>query len=175
MKALDLFNPSQPSAHQKVLRYFQSPQKENGYDFYFVKDQEYLYIYTERLHEYPLTSPHRPGEKKLIADQLEIPMSAIVWLIGVIEKKFSKPPEEGGVPASSISYCETIDGERLHVNRSMNAGCNHPGYTLTNLDRVSHITDVSKQSISFSDPWLFQNGLMEFFKDLAEKHDKGEL
>ena len=92
------------------------------------------------------------------------------WLL-----KFFKSPEEGGLPASKISYEEIVAGEDLHVMRSANAGCPHPGYAITNGSRRSHMAPRNMQTVSLSDPWLFQNGLMDYLKSLADNFEQGRL
>jgi len=174
MMLFTLFNPRDPDPEHNLIRFWSSPQEENGEDFYFVRASDYLLIYAERLHVFPSTSP-KHGQQKLIADQLEMPLEGVRWYIDVIEQKFFKPPEEGGLPANKISYREEVAGERLHIMRSMNAGCKHPGYDLTNLSRSSHILSTSSQEFSASDPWLFQGGLMDFLKDVAERYENNTL
>jgi|GEM_PF-827327 len=174
MKEFSLYNPRHPKDGQILIGSWMSPQKENGQDFYFVRELDHVIVYAEKLHVYPPTSP-KYGQQKLIADQLEMPLEGVRWYIDVIEKKFFKPPEEGGLPANKISYREEVAGERLHIMRSMNAGCKHPGYDLTNLSRSSHILSTSSQDFSASDPWLFQGGLMDFLKDVADQYENNTL
>lgn len=174
MKQFDLYNPRSPLPQQVLLKKFISPQEEEGEDFYFVRHGDHLIGYYERIHVYPATSP-RYGQKELRADQLEMPLSGVRWFIDVIEQKFFKPPSEGGLPADSISYREDVDGERLHVLRAVMAGCPHPGYDITNLNRRSHILDEDHQTLSLSDPWLFNRGLMDFLKEIADKYEQGTL
>ena len=174
MQQFSQYNPKQPLTEHQLLKFFKSPQEENGEDFYFLKQEKHLLIYSERLHIYPPTSKHF-GTQKLLADQLEMPLEAIRWFINVIEQKFFKSPEEGGLPAHKISYEEVVAGEDLHVMRSANAGCPHPGYAITNGSRHSHMASWSLQEISFSDPWLFQNGLMDYLKSLADAFEQGKL
>lgn len=174
MENFDLFNPTKPHPQQQLLAQFTSPQRQNGPNFYFVRDGDHLIVYYERLHVHPDTSPFS-GEEELIANQLEMPFSGVCWFIDVIEQKFFKPPSEGGLPADSISYREDVDGERLHVLRVMNAGSPHPGYKITNLSRKSHIGSFAPQTLALSDPWLFDKGLMDFLKKIADKYEQGTL
>lgn len=174
MQIFELYNPRQPLTLQRLLKYWVSPQEENGQDFYFVTVDDYLLIYVEQIRIYPPASP-RYGTQKIIANQLEMPLAAVRWYINVIEQKFFKSPEEGGLPAHKISFEEIVAGEDLHIMRSMSAGCAHPGYDLTNGSRNSHILSSSPQTFSASDPWLFEGGLMDFFKELADKYETGQL
>lgn len=175
MQLFEQYDPRNPKPEHRLLKFFKSPQEINGEDFYFVKQNNHLLIYSEWLRKYPLTSPYNAGQTKLLTDQFEMPLEAIRWLINVIEQKFFKSPEEGGLPASKISYEEIVAGEDLHVMRSANAGCPHPGYAITNGSRRSHMDSDDLQTLSLSDPWLFQNGLMDYLKSLAESLEKGRL
>lgn len=176
MQIFAQYDPNHPKPEQKLLKFFKSPQEEiNGTDFFFLTQDKHLLIYREQLHTYPLTSNYQPGQKELFANQFEMPLEAIRWFINVIEQKFFKSPEEGGLPANKISYEEVVVGEELHVMRSANAGCAHPGYVITNGSRRSHMAARNLQTQSFSDPWLFQHGLMDYLKSLADAYEQGKL
>ncbi|MDZ7924258.1 MAG: hypothetical protein U5M23_09370 [Marinagarivorans sp.] len=175
MQLFTQYDPRNPQPEHNLLRFFKSPQEENGEDFYFIKQDRHLLVYSERLHTYPLTSPYNAGQTKLFKDQFEMPLEAIRWLINVIEQKFFKSPEDGGLPAHKISYEEIVGGEDLHIMRSANAGCPHPGYDITNGSRRSHMSSDDMQTLSLSDPWLFKNGLMDYLKSLADDFEKGRL
>ena len=175
MQIFEQYNPRQPNPNQQMLKKYISPQKEKGSDYYFIKEDNYLLVYEERLHTYPLTSDFKPGQKILLADQFEMPLEAIRWLINVIEQKFFKSPEDGGLPAHKISYEEIVAGEDLHIMRSANAGCPHPGYDITNGSRRSHMAPRNLQTLSLSDPWLFNNGLMDYLKKLANDFENNKL
>lgn len=174
MQLFEQYNPNTPQAEHRLLQFFKSPQEVNGEDFYFIKQDRYILIYSERLHIFPPTSKHY-GKQELLADQFEMPLEAIRWFINVVEQKFFKAPEEGGLPANKISYEEIVAGEDLHVMRSANAGCPHPGYAITNGSRRSHLDSDDLQTLSLSDPWLFQNGLMDYLKSLAKDFESGRL
>lgn len=173
MKQFALYDPRRPVVRQQLLKKYNKPKSE--YDAYFIREDNHLLVYEEKFHTYPLTSPYRPGETKLIADQFEMPLSGVRWFINVIEQKFFKSPEEGGLPANKISFEEVVDGEELHVIRVVYAGCDHPGYKITNGNRYSFISPQSLQTFAMSDPWLFQNGLMDFLKKIADQYESGTL
>lgn len=175
MQTFEQHDPQKPKAEHQVLRFFSSPQKEKGMDYYFIKQDTHLFVYRERSHTYPDDSLFKAGETELITNQIELPLPAIRWFINVIEQKFFKPPEEGGLPADKLSYKETVAGENLHVLRTMSAGCDHPGYKITNSSRRSHLSSDDPQRVAFSDPWLFDNGLMDYLKQLADDYEQGRL
>lgn len=174
MQVFEQYDPRNPQPKHQLLRFFESPQETNGENFYLIKQDRHILIYSERLHTFPITSKHY-GKQELQADQFEIPLEAIRWFINVIEQKFFKSPEDGGLPANKISYEQMAAGEDLHVMRSANAGCPHPGYVITNGSRRSHMDSDDLQTLALSDPWLFQNGLMDFLKELADKYEQGAL
>lgn len=174
MQIFDQHNPRNPQSGHRLLRAFYSPQERDGEDFYFLKQDDHLLVYVGRYHTFPETST-RAGQTKLIADQIELPLPAVRWFINVIEQKFFKPPEGGGLAAHKLSYEEEVAGETLHVLRSMAAGCDHPGYTITNASRQSHMSSEDLQTLSLSDPWLFNNGLMDYLKQLADDYEQGRL
>lgn len=173
MKQFTLYNPQQPLENHKLLKKYERPQSD--YDIYFITQDNHLLVYKRKMHEFPLTSPYRPGETELIENQFEMPMAGVRWFINAIEQKFFKSPEDGGLPANKISYEEIVDGEDLHIIRSVTAGCSHPGYVVTNGSRHSHISSISLQTLALSDPWLFKRGLMDFLKEVATKYESGEL
>jgi len=175
MQLFQQYDPRNPKSEHQLLKFFKSPQEVNGEDFYFIKQGHHLLVYSERFHTYPLTSDFMPGQTELFADQFEMPLEAIRWFINVVEQKFFKAPEDGGVPANKISYEEIVAGEDLHVMRSANAGCPHPGYAITNGSCRSHMDSDDVQTLSLSDPWLFQNGLMDYLKSLADAFEQGKL
>lgn len=173
MRQFTLYNPQQPLVHQNLLRKYVRPQSE--YDVYFVREDSHLLVYKQKLHTYPMTSPFNPGESELFENQFEMPLSGVRWFINVIEQKFFKSPQEGGLPAEKISFEEVVDGEELHVIRVVYAGCDHPGYKITNGSRYSYISSTSLQTLALSDPWLFQNGLMDFLKEIATQYEARNL
>jgi hypothetical protein len=175
MQLFEQYDPRNSQPEHQLLKFFKSPQEEKGQDFYFIRQDDYLLVYREQLRVYPITSPYNAGQTKLLANQFEMPLETIRWFINVIEKKFFKSPEDGGLPTHKISYEEIVAGEDLHVMRSANAGCPHPGYVITNGSRRSHFDSDDLQTLSLSDPWLFQNGLMDFLKELADKYEQGTL
>lgn len=174
MQLFEWYSPSAPRPEHRLLHFFKYPQEDNGEDFYFIKQDRHLLIYVERLHIFPSTSKHF-GKQELRCNQFEMPLEAIRWFINVVEQKFFKAPEDGGLPANKISYEEIVAGEDLHVMRSANAGCPHPGYVITNGSRRSHLAARNMQTLSFSDPWLFQNGLIDYLKSLADAVEQGKL
>ena len=176
MQKFEQYNPRHPRPEHQLLKFFKNPQNEKSErNYFFIAQDKHILVYKESIHTYPQTSDYKPGQTELFADQIEMPIDAINWFINVIEQKFFKSPEDGGLPANKISYEEIVAGEDLHVMRTANAGSPHPGYAITNGSRRSHLDSDDLQTLSLSDPWLFQNGLMDYLKSLANSYEKGDL
>ena len=174
MKQLEMYDPRNPLAGQQLLRVFKEPL-EQGQDYFFIRNDEHLLIYREQLHTFPPNAiGGRAGTTKLFRYQFTIPLPGIRWFIDVIEKKFFKSPHEGGLPAHKLSYEEIVAGEDLHVMRSMGGG-DRPGYTLTNATQRAHGAERNPQRITLPDDWLFEGGLMDYLKELANKYEQGQL
>lgn len=90
-----------------------------------------------------------------------------------------KPSTQGGLPPNKIATDkEQASGEHLALTRAMDAGNarRDGGYTINNFDRENHFYKSSNfQRITFSDSFLFEGGLMDLWKDLAQKHQNGTL
>ena len=169
MQTFSLYLPPSPNENQRLL-FSQEHPFQPGTHYYFVREMNHILIYREEMKTNLKTS-----EKKLLANQIEIPMEGISWFIDVMEKKFFEGPEDDSLPANKISYEEVVAGERLHILRAATAGCEYPGYDLTNLSRQSYILASCKQDVSFADPWLFEFGLMDFLKKTAHQYEMGKL
>jgi len=103
--------------------------------------------------------------------ELEIPKEGLSWFIWVIEEKFFKTEAEGGLAKGQFGYEEVINGEKLIVSRMFGT----PGYRFRNHSRYSHLWDDSTdpQNAMFTDEMLFEKGLFDEFKKLAEKIEQG--
>lgn len=173
MQKLALHNPRNPHPEHKVLRVFTTPQGKD--DYYFIRQNDHLLVYDERFHTYPETAGGgRAGTTKLLNSQFEMPLPGIRWFIDVIEQKFFKSPSEGGLPANKLSYEETVAGEQLHVMRTLGGG-ERPGYVITNGSRHAYYGGPDLQELNLSDRWLFEGGLMDYLKKLADKYEQGTL
>lgn len=105
---------------------------------------------------------------KFLKNQLEIPVSALKWVIDTIEIGFGKNPDDGGLPRDVLHDQTVIEGEEINLRRTMNCGAaNQQGYTLSNFSRDSYIDKDDCQSIQLPDYLLFDEGLLEKLKDLA--------
>ena len=121
-----------------------------------------------------------PGE--FATAQYEFPIGAARWFVETLKRFFLEPDHPNAVPRGAITIEEEVDGEMLGVTRGAQYGSmlkGIPGYSLDNLNRFSHTSvRVSTnwcQMFKMGDPWLFEQGLLDVFKDIAERHEKGEF
>lgn len=173
MQTVEMYDPRDPNPNYEVLRIFKEPLQQ-GQDYFFVKAVNHLLIYRERLHTYPETAGDLAGTKEYRRYQFAMPLRGIRWFIDVIEQKFFKSPNEGGLPANKLSYEEIVAGEDLHVMRSMGGG-HRPGYTITNATQRAHGAERNPQRLTLPDDWLFEGGLMDYLKELADNYENGQL
>ena len=164
----ELIDPKAIAGDIKLIKKFDNPCYKGSEDFFFKKDN-HIIIYSQKW----MTLF---GNSELAADQIEIPASAIQWIIDTIEIKFFKPPSEGGLPADKFHHKETIEGELLKINRGVSTGGEGiGGYRLLNLSRKKHTLDTWNQEYAMPDPFLFEHGLMNSLKDLAGKIQRREI
>ncbi|MCG6202816.1 hypothetical protein [Psychromonas antarctica] len=118
------------------------------------------------------------NEVEYLSYQACFPLAVLPWVIRMLDY-FDTPPNEGGLPAGKISNKEEIDGELLLFTRGVCVGGpDHGGYNLENLSRINYgrkPTSNSYQGFDFPDPWLYDGGLLEFWKALANKYENGLL
>jgi hypothetical protein len=108
----ELIEPDQLDSNYVLLGKFNNPCLE-GDEIFFVKKANYLIIYSREWF-----TNFKSKITKLLQDQIELPFSAVRWIIDTIEIKFFKPPSEGGLPAEQFHWCEVIEGEELCIMRS---------------------------------------------------------
>jgi len=140
------------------------------YSFY--RQGEYLSI----VHHW-IISP-RNKAPYLTTDQFDAPLAILPWFIDKLEF-FMKPSSKGGLPANKIATDkEKVGGEYIILGRAVDAGNarREGGYILSNLNRDIYLHKYSSfQDITFSDSFLFEGGLMDLWKDLADKYQNGTL
>ncbi|WP_396621851.1 hypothetical protein [Marinobacter sp. W-8] len=121
-----------------------------------------------------------PGE--FVSGQYEYPIGAARWFLETLDRFFLEPDHPNAVPRGAITIEEDVDGERLGVTRGAQYGSvlkGIPGYSLDNLNRFEHTSFGPStnwcQMFKMGDPWLFEHGLLDVFKDIAERHERGEF
>ena len=121
-----------------------------------------------------------PGE--FITAQYEFPIGASRWFVATLDRFFLHPDHPNAVPRDKFNVRDEVAGETLGVTRGAQYGSmlkGIPGYSLDNLNRFEHTSfgadDNWCQMFKMGDPWLFEDGLLEVFKDIAERHERGEF
>lgn len=115
--------------------------------------------------------PARNGlpEKLFGSSILEFPISGLQWFIDTLEQKFFKTEAEGGLAKDQFAYDEIVDGEHLCVSRMFGT----PGYGFRNYSRQDHLWEEGDeddpQQADLSDELLFEKGLFEKFKEVAQQ------
>jgi hypothetical protein len=144
--------------------------------------------------------PDEPEEWHI--DQVVLPPRAIPWFVDTIESEVLKNPSEGGPSTDEFKWVvETIDGEKLKVSRSQILSDKpiegaSPVYELKiprEIDglfsevsyyyifayQLSTLSRLNKRGFAleftFSDEFLFQHGMFDAFKRVAEMVRKGEV
>lgn len=147
-------------------------QHKNDNDYLFwLKDSEYL-IWAAKSNFVYIDDNGVEVERRVVGGtRLEIPKEGLSWFIWVIEEKFFKTEAEGGLAKGQFGYEEEIKGERLIVSRMFGT----PGYSFRNHSRDSYVfkTQSRPQEAIFTDEMLFEQGMFDEFKKLAEKIEKG--
>jgi len=141
-----------------------------GNTYYFSIDGDHAILSESRYY----IDPEGEWESEWLGSQLEFPKQGLPWFVDVIENRFLKDADEGGLPFGQYHVTENVGGERLKVQRCF--GLNHrreTGFDLTTLDRRDRLK--FPMSYSFTDVALFEKGLFDWFKGLAERIRRGEL
>ena len=118
-----------------------------------------------------------PGE--YASSQYEYPLAGARWFVDTVERFFLQPDHPNAVPRGEITVEEPVDGETLGVTRGVGFGGEYvPGYSIDNLNRYEHSTLLTRsrcQMFEMGDPWLFEDGLFDLFKEIAQRHENGEF
>ena len=112
--------------------------------------------------------------------QYEYPIAGARWFVDTVDRFFLPPDHQNAVPRGKFNVRGEVQGETLGVTRGAAYGGQYvPGYSFDNLNRIEHSTVMPEgpycQMFKMGDPWLFEDGLFDLFKDIAERHEKGEF
>ncbi|WP_325147844.1 hypothetical protein [Marinobacter sp.] len=112
--------------------------------------------------------------------QYEYPIDGARWFVDTVERFFMPPDHPNAVPRGEITIEEAVSEEILGVTRGAWFGGQHiPGYSFDNLNRIEHSTLLPEgpycQMFEMGDPWLFEDGLLDLFKEIARRHENGEF
>lgn len=113
------------------------------------------------------------GEPEMTFDQLDFPMDTASWLVSKLER-FG----QGGMLPGTITQYETvIAGEDINLDRVLAmAGPDVPGWELVNYSRRFRHDDIDRfQAFPMTDPFLWEHGMFDLWKRIAERHKQGEF
>jgi hypothetical protein len=117
-----------------------------------------------------------------VTGQFEYPIAGVRWFVKTLNRFFLHPDHPNAIPRGDITIEEEVDGEVLGVTRGASYGDvveGIPGYSFDNLNRFRHSTlsvdDNWCQMFKMGDPWLFDYGLLDLFKEIADRHERGEF
>jgi hypothetical protein len=165
-----------PAGYQKVGESVDwQRSKTSRKTWYFFTYQDYLII-ADR--EWLKGRNGKPG--KYASSQYEYPIAGARWFVDTVERFFLQPDDPNAVPRDKFNVREEIDGETLGVTRGAAFGGRYiPGYSFDNLNRIEHSTVMPEgpfcQMFKMGDPWLFEDGLFDLFREIAERHERGEF
>ncbi len=144
--------------------------EETTKNFYFLLIDDYIILATAKYFTNKIT-----GRSKWLHYQIEFPKHGLRWFLDTLEGKFFKTAAEGGLRKGKFNDEGIVDGERLKLRRAFNADCEGGGgYAFITLDRKEPKSVWSK-SYTFTDALLFEHGMIDTMKDIANKIDSGQL
>jgi|AntRauTorckE6833_2_1112554.scaffolds.fasta_scaffold02061_6 hypothetical protein len=143
--------------------------------WHFFISQDYLVISDK---EWLNARNNRPGY--YAHSQYEYPIAGARWFVDTVERFFLPPDHPNAVPRDKFNMRGEVDGETLGVTRGAWFGGQYiPGYSFDNLNRIEHSTvlpaGATCQMFKMGDPWLFEDGLFDLFKEIAARHESGEF
>ncbi|MGY0615886.1 hypothetical protein [Vibrio sp. FJH11] len=168
MKQFKDIDPLTVSQHPNLIATLPDDEEE-AKNFYFLLIDDYIIIATAKYF-----TNKRTKKSKWLHYQIEFPKHGLRWFLDTLEGKFFKTAAEGGLAKGTFNSEGLVDGERLKLGRAFNADGNGGGYAFITLDRKEPDSVWSK-SYTFTDALLFQHGMIDVMKDIANKIDLGQL
>ena len=125
------------------------------------------------------TRVKKDGSPFYRCSQADFPMEFLPWFAKALTE-FQKPPIEGGLPSGAMTSAdEDVGGEMLCIQRAMGAAGGLGGYAVLNRSRCERRYDANTEfephEVSWGDNFLFEDGLLDLIKDLANKFEQGKL
>ena len=164
-------DPDNPPVGAKLIAKVEDSLNYPGRYYSFFKQDEYLSICRHRI-----IKPKDSAEFQ-ITSQFDVPLAVLSWFVSKLEF-FRKMPHEGGLPHGKILIDkEPVANEQLAICRLINAGTprGDGGYQINNFSREDRDVSGTFQQESFSDSLLFEGGLMDTWRALAEKYEQNAL
>jgi len=169
---IEIVDPDCPSTNIKKLAELNDALNYDDEVYSFYKQDEFLSV----VHHWII----KPNNKApyLTTEQFDAPIEILPWFVDKLEF-FMKSSVEGGLPANRIATDkELVGGEHIVIGRAVSAGNarREGGYFIDNIDRKEHYVRGSNfQSFILADSFLFQGGMLDLWKDLADKYKAGTL
>lgn len=167
MKKLENVDPETVDTDPRIiLRYTERSGKfDYEYSYYLLRDEDAaIWCYRSFCEEVSFEGKTIPAYWSG-GTLIEFPIAALAWIVESIEEKFLQTESEGGLEKGEFTVSKNFDGEKLTVKRMFGL----PGYGLVNHSRGAYeeTTIQSLQKADFSDSMLFENGLLNDFKQLC--------
>ncbi|WP_220720743.1 hypothetical protein [Agarivorans litoreus] len=162
-----------PSAWKKIAEITDVRFKDTVRDWQLFFDGAMLIIYYWNDGISPFS-----GEPYRYVEQYEFPIGAAAWFVENLPRFFNTgDPSKPQTSKGFHHYDRTgSGGEGLGISRLIHSiGKDIPGYSLDNLSRCGHPDMDLCQSFEMSDDFLFNQGMLELFKDIAKRHAAGTL
>ncbi|MBU2115278.1 MAG: hypothetical protein KKE94_16050 [Gammaproteobacteria bacterium] len=164
-------DPDNPPAGAKLIAKVEDSLNYPGRFYSFFQQGDYLSICLHWI------AKPKNGAEFLAITQFDAPLQVLPWFVSKLEF-FRKMPHEGGLPHGKIlTDKETVANEQLAICRLINAGTQRGdgGYQINNFSREDRDVLGTIQQESFSDSLLFEGGLMDSWRALAEKYEQNAL
>ena len=164
MKKFEKIDPLTVKQDPRVVADIQDDRKPHRH-YYFLIDQEYVIL---------ANTTWKEMKQKWLHYQIEFPKQGLLWFLDSLLNKFTKTEAEGGLPKNSFSDTTEVNGERLKLRRAFGADDNGgAGYSFITLDRKDRLSFAEKYT--FTDTFIFENGLLEVMQDVPKRIESGEL
>ena len=114
---------------------------------------------------YLSTGYRKEDEPGYSLSQFIVPLSAIAWLVDIIENKFWRKPSQGGAPADVLHYGHIFEDEDIEIRFSPNCQKQfEQGITITNYSRPDGRLKYSDIGIPYYT--LKDKGLLQAMKSV---------
>ncbi|MEE1673624.1 hypothetical protein SNR37_003050 [Agarivorans aestuarii] len=160
-----------PSAWKKIAEITDVRFKDTVRDWQLYFDGAMLIIYYWNDGISPFS-----GEPYRYVEQYEFPIGAAAWFVENLSRFFNAGDPSKPQTSEGFHHYGHCGDEELGISRLINSiGRDIPGYSLDNCSRCDHPDMDLCQSFEMSDDFLFDQGMLELFKDIAKRHAAGNL
>lgn len=160
-----------PSARKKVAEISDVRFKDTIYDWQLYFDGTMLIFYRSKD-----TINRFSGKPIRHINQYEFPIGAAAWFVENLPRFFNAGDPTKPQTSEGFHHYGHCGDEELGISRLINSiGRDIPGYSLDNCSRCDHPDMDLCQSFKMSDDFLFNQGMLDLFKDIAKRHKMGTL